>query len=75
VNVNATITITGPDPSANTVSANTNSEGIFLFKGLNAGTYTVTAVPAAGSPATCVSKTVITTISDGVVTNLPISLQ
>lgn len=72
---NATITISGPDPSTNTISANTNSGGLFLFKGLDAGTYTVTAVPSAGSPGTCVTKTVTATVSDGVVTNLPISLQ
>jgi hypothetical protein len=71
---NATVTITGPNPGTNTISANTNSEGVFLFKGLDAGTYTVTAVPS-GTSTTCTTKTVTATVTNGVVTNLPISLQ
>lgn len=70
----ATITLTGPDPSTNTISANTSADGVFLFKGLDAGTYTVTAVPAPGAVG-CIAKTVTATITDGTVTNLPISLQ
>ncbi|HSF46436.1 MAG TPA: DUF4382 domain-containing protein [Chitinophagaceae bacterium] len=70
----ATVTLEGPNPSTNTISANTNTEGVYLFKGLDAGTYTVTVVPAPGS-AGCLTKTVSTTVVDGVVTDLPISLQ
>jgi hypothetical protein len=71
---NATITITGPDPSTNTLSANTNADGLFMIKGLDAGTYTVTATPSAGSTG-CVTKSVSATVTEGSVTTLSINLQ
>ncbi len=71
---NATITLTGPAPSTNTLSANTNANGLFMIKGLDAGTYSVTATPSAGS-AGCTAKSVTATVTDGAVTTLSINLQ
>jgi Domain of unknown function (DUF4382)/Carboxypeptidase regulatory-like domain len=71
---NATITLTGPDPSTNTLSANTNADGLFIIKGLDAGTYTVTATPSAGSTG-CTAKSITANVTDGAVITLSINLQ
>lgn len=71
---NATITLTGPAPATNTLSANTNADGLFMIKGLDAGTYTVTATPAASSTG-CTTKSVSATVTKGSVTTLSINLQ
>lgn len=73
--VNAVVTITGPSPATTTYSANTNLNGVYSFKGLPAGTYSVTVTPATGSSVTCLTKTVSATVADGAITVLPVSLQ
>lgn len=71
---NAAITLTGPATATNTLSANTNADGLFVIKGFDAGTYTVTATPAAGSTG-CTTKSVSATVTAGWVTTLSINLQ